>query len=268
MVHYPPTRLPTAEELPYSDDTPVDSELQDLVTHLLRTTLATIWAERHDWFFGINMGVYYHPEKPAIVPDGFLSLGVQRILGERLRLSYLLWAENYIPPILTLEVVSKTPGGEYKRKKREYARMGVLYYVIYAPDRRRKPPLEVYKLQNNTYEQPELVPFGSPLWLPEINLGIGRERGMYQGIEREWLYWYDEEGNRYLTPEEKAKEAQLEANKRAEEAQLEANKRVEEAQLEANKRVGEAQLEMQNLIAKLRQQGLTPEQLKALGIDD
>jgi len=134
-------------------------------------------------------------------------------------------------------------------------------------------------LQNNTYEQPELVPFGSPLWLPEINLGIGRERGMYQGIEREWLYWYDEEGNRYLTPEEKAKEAQLEANKRVEEAQLEANKRVEEAQLEANKRVEEAQLEankraeeaqleMQTLIAKLRQQGLTPEQLKALGIDD
>jgi Uma2 family endonuclease len=235
MVHPTSTRLPTAEELPYSDDTPVDSELQDLVAHLLRTTLAAIWAERHDWFFGIDMGVYYHPEKPAIVPDGFLSLGVQRILGERLRLSYLLWAENYIPPILTLEVVSKTPGGEYKRKKREYARMGVLYYVIYAPDRRRKPPLEVYKLQNNIYEQPEIVPFGSPLWLPEINLGIGRERGMYQGIEREWLYWYDEEGNRYLTPEE---------------------------------RVEEAQLKMQTLIAKLRQQGLTPEQLKALGIDD
>jgi len=255
MVHYPPTRLPTAEELPYSDDNPVDSELQDLVTHLLRTTLATIWAERHDWFFGINMGVYYHPEKPAIVPHGFLSLGVQRILGERLRLSYLLWAENYIPPILTLEVVSKTPGGEYKRKKREYARMGVLYYVIYAPDRRCKPPLEVYKLQNNTYEQPELVPFGSPLWLPEINLGIGRERGMYQGIEREWLYWYDEEGNRYLTPEEIVEEARKQANQ----AQLEANKTVEEAQLE---------MQMQTLIAKLRQQGLTSEQLKALGIDD
>lgn len=253
MVNYPPTRLPTAEELPYSDDNPVDSELQDLVTHLLRTTLATIWAERHDWFFGINMGVYYHPEKPAIVPHGFLSLGVQRILGERLRLSYLLWAENYIPPILTLEVVSKTPGGEYKRKKREYARMGVLYYVIYAPDRRRKPPLEVYKLQNNTYSQPELVPFGSPLWLPKINLGIGRERGMYQGIEREWLYWYDEKGNRYLTPEEIVEEAR---------------KRANQAQLEANKTVEESQLEMQTLIAKLRQQGLTPEQLKALGIDD
>jgi hypothetical protein len=29
-----------------------------------------------DWFFGIDMGIYYHPGKPAIVPDGFLSVGV------------------------------------------------------------------------------------------------------------------------------------------------------------------------------------------------
>ena len=40
------------------------------------------------------------------------------------------------------------------------------------------------------------------MWLSEINLGIGREEGTYQGIKREWLYWYDEKGERYLTPEE------------------------------------------------------------------
>ena len=38
--------------------------------------------------------------------------------------------------------------------------------------------------------------------MPEIGLGIGREQGTYQGRTREWLYWYDEHGDRYSTPEE------------------------------------------------------------------
>lgn len=52
---------------------------------------------------------------------------------------------------------------------------------------------------------------GEPLWLKEIGLGIGRARGYYDGIEREWLYWYDEQGNRYLTPEERVKMSEQEA---------------------------------------------------------
>lgn len=42
------------------------------------------------------MGIYYELEKSAIVPDGFLSLGVQRHKGERGRLSYVIWQENII----------------------------------------------------------------------------------------------------------------------------------------------------------------------------
>ena len=42
---------------------------------------------------------------------------------------------------------------------------------------------------------------GNPVWLPEVGLGIGRNRGTYQGITREWLYWYDEQGQRLLIPE-------------------------------------------------------------------
>jgi hypothetical protein len=77
--------------------------------------------------------------------------------------------------------------------------MGILYYVIYNPLRKRKPRLEVYRLNRGKYELLE----GKPVWLSEIGLGIGVETGIYQGIEREWLYWYDEKGKRYLTPEER-----------------------------------------------------------------
>lgn len=190
--------LPTAKDLPDSDDTPVDNQLQHLIPGLLEAILAIIWAERMDWFFGVDMGVYYHPDKPAIVPDGFLSVGVPRIIDEGLRLSYVLWIERKVPTFV-LEVVSHKRRGEYTKKKRLYAEIGVLYYVIYNPFRKRKPPLEVYKLERGEYYlQPS-----EPVWLPELGIGIGRETGTYQGINREWLSWYDEQGNRYLTPEER-----------------------------------------------------------------
>jgi Uma2 family endonuclease len=80
--------LPSSKELPDSDDTPVDNELQDLIPGLLKAMLALIWFQRWDWFFGVDMGIYYDPDKPAIVPDGFLSIGIPRLIDEDLRRSY------------------------------------------------------------------------------------------------------------------------------------------------------------------------------------
>jgi Uma2 family endonuclease len=201
MLQYDPLDcLPSAEDLPDSDDTPVDNELQNLISGLLKTILAMVWADRMDWFFGVDMGIYYDPDQPAIVPDGFLSLGVERIFDENLRLSYLLWEEERVP-IMTLEVVSQKRRGEYSTKKEFYAQLEVLYYVVYNPQRRRKASLEVYRLVNGKYQ----LQRGNPVWLPEIGLGIGSDRGTYQGITREWLYWYNESGKRLLTPEERVK---------------------------------------------------------------
>jgi Uma2 family endonuclease len=195
-----PKYLPTADELPCSDDTPVDNELQELIPSLLKSILRMLWEERMDWFFGIDMAIYSDPEQPPIVPDGFLSLNVERVFDENLRLSYTLWEEE-VPPILVLEVVSTKPGGEYTTKLQEYARLGVLYYVIYNPKRRRNARLEIYKLDNSTYE----LQTTNPVWMPEIGLGIGSERAGYDGLTREWLYWYDENDRRYPTPYERAK---------------------------------------------------------------
>jgi hypothetical protein len=43
------------------------------------------------------MGIYHHPDEPAIVPDAFLSLGVERFYDEELHPSYVLWDENVMP---------------------------------------------------------------------------------------------------------------------------------------------------------------------------
>ncbi|MDZ7956563.1 MAG: Uma2 family endonuclease [Aulosira sp. DedQUE10] len=234
MYNYNPLDcLPSSAELPDSDDTPVDNELQILIPNLLLAILAAIWQTRDDWFFGINMGVYYTPNKSAIVPDGFLSLGVERFIGENGRSSYVLWEEDGVPPILALEVVSQTYNGEYEQKKIDYAQLGILYYVIYAPTRlrRKRQRLEVYRLVDGQY----ILQVGEKIWMPEVGLGIGREQGTYQRRIREWLFWYDQDGNRYQTPEEVNAEQQQ--------------------QLE------QTQQQLQELLAKLQQQGIDPNTL-------
>jgi Uma2 family endonuclease len=202
MVYSRFEHLPSAAELPDSDDTPVDNELQNLIPNLLEAILALIWSDRTDWFFGVDMGIYFAPDKPQIVPDGFLSLGVKRFIGEEGRLSYVLWEENHTVPIFALEVVSKTYNDEYEHKKSDYAQLGILYYAIYVPNRRyrrrKHDLLEIYKLVDGNY----ILQSGDRVWMSEINLAIGQERGTYLGRTREWLYWYDEQGHKYPTPEE------------------------------------------------------------------
>ncbi len=93
---------------------------------------------------------------------------------------------------------------------------------MYNPQRPRKPPLEVYRFDNGEY----VLRSGNPVWLPEIGLAVGYERGTHQGITRDWLYWYDEQGVRYLSPEEWA----IAAEQRATTAEQRAQRLAEELQ--------------------------------------
>ncbi|HIK33811.1 MAG TPA: Uma2 family endonuclease [Oscillatoriales cyanobacterium M59_W2019_021] len=195
--------LPSTEDLPCSDDTPVDNEDQNLLPNLLLFVLNSIWSQRLDWYFGVDMAVYHttgiSPKVP-VVPDGFLSLGVERQKGGKSRRSYAVWEEREIVPILALEMVSHQPGGEYDEKMAIYAGLGVLYYIIYNPEfwrRDRHQPFEVYQLSDGEYRQQ----IGEPYWMPEVGLGMGRSLQTIGGIEREILAWYDEGGNVYPLPE-------------------------------------------------------------------
>ena len=84
----------------------------------------------------------------------------------------------------------------------------------YNPDyskRDQHERFEVYRLVDGAYQRLE----GNPVWMPEISLGIGTEVGNHYRSEQEWLYWYDSEGNRFMTPEEEA----LQQRQRAEQFQ-------------------------------------------------
>lgn len=51
--------LPTSEELPGSDDTPVDNEDQNFLPNFLLFLLETLWKQRTDWFFEVDMAIYH-----------------------------------------------------------------------------------------------------------------------------------------------------------------------------------------------------------------
>jgi Uma2 family endonuclease len=250
--------LPTSDELPDSDDTPVDNEDQNFLPNYLLFLLAIIWKDRNDWYFGVDMGIYHtsgeNPRVP-VIPDGFLTVGVNRRRpGNKSRKSYVVWEEGGMVPQLVLEVVSWTPGNEYESKMAIYEKLGVLYYVIYNPEyyqRDRHQPFEIYRQIDGKYQ----LQSGEPYWLPEIGLGIGRTQATVGGIDREILSWFDQYGRRYLSSEELAQQAQLEAQQ----AQLEA----QQAQLEAQK---ERQARLA-AIAQLDNIGLTVQQISvALGL--
>jgi hypothetical protein len=60
----------------------------------------------------------------------------------------------------------------------------------------------LYKLVDGEYQ----LQIGEPYWMSEIGLGIGRYQGVVAGISQELLSWYDEKGDRYLTPEEQVQQ--------------------------------------------------------------
>jgi Uma2 family endonuclease len=258
--------LPTAEDLLDSDETPVDNELQELVPTLLKLILAMTWADRTDWFMGIDMALYYSPDEPPIVPDAFISLGVESVKSEELRSSYVLWEENGVVPQFVLEVVSKKYRGEYSTKKALYEQLGVLYYAVYNSKRKRKPTLEVYKLIKGKY----LPAVGNPIWMPELELGLGKARSIFQSRRREWLFWYDTEGDRFPMPEERIEQEKVradEAKLQADEAKLQADEaklQADEAKTRAERaeaRASQAEDRSQQLADRLRELGVDPDRI-------
>ena len=248
--------LPTAEDLPESDDKPVDSELQRLIADLLRNILVGVFKGRADWFFGIDMGVYYSPDEPAIAPDGFLSIGVTSVKTKSLRTSYVLWEEDGVIPQFVLEVVSKSYRGEYTTKKDLYQNLGVLYYVVYNPIRRRKNTLEVYRLVQGQY-----VPvIGNPVWMPEIGLGIGKAEYAHHDRDREWLFWYNEKGDRYPTPDEQIDAKQ----KQVQQAKQQIQRAKQQASLaEQQVSLAEQQLQLTEQQLQLTQEELDEERVRS-----
>lgn len=200
-----PEDLPNIDNLITEDDTPVDNLFSAKQQRLLVEPLYSSWAgpgEGRPFLTDSNVGVFYSVREPPLVPDAFLSLDVQAPadLWPKRNRSYFIW-EYGKPPDVVVEIVSNLEGAETGRKKRLYGRMGVTYYVIFDPlEQLGQERLQAFELQGGVYVTLE------PAWLPIVGLGLRVWHGVYQGIEDDWLRWYDREGNIILTGAERAEQ--------------------------------------------------------------
>ena len=199
------------ETLVTEDDTPVDNMPSEKQQRLLTDPLYSSWSgpgTGRTFLAAANVGVFPEPRNPAIVPDVFVSLDVQvaENFWDKAHRSYFVW-EFGKPPDLVVEIVSNREGNEVGRKRRQYARMGVGYYVIHDPLHQvMGEDLRVYRLNDGSYKRQE-----SP-WFPELRLGLTLWEGVFEAVRSTWLRWTDEHGAMIPTGGERADEEQRRAD--------------------------------------------------------
>ncbi len=237
-----PENQPNVDDLITEDDTPVDNPstgsghrfASEKQQRLLTEPLYSSWAGPdgdRTFLVAANVGLFPSVHEPPLVPDVFLSLDVtvpEDWWAKRQR-TYFFW-EFGKPPEVVIEIVSNREGGEKDTKLEDYARMRVLYYVIY-------DPLE--QVQDGVLRVYELTPRGayvetSPALLAGVELGLTLWQGEFENREDAWLRWQDADGNLILTGAERAEQAE---------------QRAEEAEQRA-----------QRLMAQLRALGVEPEE--------
>lgn len=243
------------ENLVTEDDEPVDDIFSAKQQRLLTVTLYSSWkpsaveensTEPRPFFADSNIGVFFSPHEPPLVPDVFIALDVpppQDMSLKRNR-SYFVWEKGKVPDVV-VEIVSNKKGDELTRKLRDYARIGVRYYVVLDPlGMLSDDVLRVY--------EPGIVGrfyLRNDYNLPNVELSLKIVRGEFEGMEDDWLRWCDKNGELLPTPDEKT----AEANRQTAEA---VRQTVEAQELAAQEKE-----RAERLAAKLRELGFDPDAL-------
>jgi Uma2 family endonuclease len=227
------------------DDTPVDNFPSAKQQRLLVESLYSSWqAPDHarPFLADTNVGVFAALHQPPLVPDVFLSLGVQVAddWWQKRNRSYFISIFGK-PPDVVIEMVSNQEGGEEDHKRQRYARMGIPYYIIFDPTN------QLYHGILRVYERCgwDYVERDTP-WLPQVGLGVTLWQGTYEGKHDIWLRWCDENGNLILTGAESVAQERLAKERIL--FQLEHERHAKE----------QAFSQLEQLNAKLRALGIDP----------
>jgi Uma2 family endonuclease len=248
-----PDEIPCLDHIVTEDDTPVDNIYSALQQKLLTEPLYSSWAgpgEGRKFLALANVGLFNAVAKPPVVPDAMLSLDVQAAanLWPKQNRSYFIWVFGK-PPEVVLEVVSNREGEEDTRKFHHYAQLGILYYVIWDPERQLGPDgLRIFTLSEKRY-----VPL-SGSFLPVIGLGLTLWQGPFENVSATWLRWCDASGSVIPTGAERAEQEQ----QRAEQEQQRAEQEQQRAEQERTRAEQERQ-RADRLEAQLRSLGVEPE---------
>ena len=153
----------------------------------------------------MNVGIFFALHQPPLVPDFFLSLDVaphQDWYAKEHR-SYFVWEFGKVPEV-TIEIVSNRKGGELTSKLKDYAQMGVNYYVVHDPEKQlSKDVLRVYELGFGKRYR-----LRKDQQLPDLSLSLTLWQGVFEDKEDTWLRWCDAKGRLIPTGEERARSAE------------------------------------------------------------
>lgn len=181
-----------------------------------------------------NVGLFYALKQDPLVPDAFLSLGVQMPSdwSQKQNRSYFVWEFGKVPEVC-VEVVSNKVGKELGSKKDDYARIGIPYYAVFDPlkqlqgkDDLNGTLLKVWVLTARKY-----VELPQPFWLETVGLGLALWAGEFEGQSGLWLRWCDEAVKVISTGAERAVLEQQRANQERQRAN-EAETLLEQERLE------------------------------------
>jgi Uma2 family endonuclease len=153
-------------------------------------------------FVATDLYLYYDPAHTSWYkrPDWFAAVGVSHLYQGDLRYSYVMWKEK-VKPLIVVELLSPETEKEDLGKTRRQLRrpptkwevyeqeVKVPYYAIFC---RRTGHFQLFQLTPSAYQEMSLPE--KRFFLPEIQLGLGVWNGTYDGIEYEWLRWYDATG--------------------------------------------------------------------------
>ncbi len=252
--------IPDISDLVIEDDTPVDNFQSEKQQRLLVEPLYSLGVLPAPFIAAANVGVFFALKQDPVVPDVFLSLGVQMPAdwSQKRNRSYFVWEFGKVPDV-AIEVVSNKVGNELGRKKNDYARIGVAYYAVFDPLQQLQEPeqmngalLRVYGLTQGKY-----VELAQP-WLETVGLGLTLWEGEFEAQPGLWLRWCDRDGRVIPTGAEQALQERLRADQerlRALQERLRAD--AVASQLEQERR------QKEQLLERLRSMGveIDPSQL-------
>ncbi len=259
----PRETLPTMYDLPSEDpeESGLPDEFHDYQPQLLRDTFLPVHHVPERVFVATDMNLYYDVRHPMWHkrPDWFAVLGVSRFYdGYDLRLSYVIWQEQ-VTPYMVVELLSpgteqedlghtRRPLDEPPTKWEVYEQiLRVPYYVVFSRYTNRA---HYFSLADDAGYR-EVTADDQRLWLPEAGLGLGVWSGTYQGMERQWLRFYDADGLWIPTPVERERHRAEQEHHRAEQEHHRAEQEHHRAEQERQR--------AERLAAQIRALGIEPE---------
>lgn len=263
----PKISLPDHTQLPESDGTFVKNFQEHPQSLLLTSSIRPVLNQLHpdgQYAIGQDCGIYWRLTEPlergAEAPDWFYVPHVPPLLEGKVRRSYVLWKE-IIAPLIAIEFVSGD-GTEERDTTSPFAgdqanagkfwvyeqAIRIPFYAIYDV---QTASVEVFELVANHYHAVSPNQRGHYPILP-----LGVELGIWQGeIDNQtlpWLRWWDSEGNLLLSGDERAEQEKQRAEQEKQRAEQEKQRAEQEKQ------------RAERLVAKLREMGVSPEDLEDL----